>query len=324
MIGADQAAPRPAGTKSLHAPLVLGPCSRPFQSRRRLHRPPEMSSRAARPSVSQLGEFRLIRHLRRRFGQTGRAVLRGIGDDAAVIRPSSGHALLLTTDLLAEGIHFDLRTATFEDIGYKAAVANLASRTSSDVDRLYRGMMRACRLHKVELVGGDTSASRHGLFLSITLTGFAQAGRVLTRDGARVGDLLYVTGTLGDSLAGLTLLESGRDRRAAASGRLNQRRRRYQSYLIDRHLHPTPRIKEGQLLAAHRLATAAIDLSDGLSGDLVHICEQSGVGAEIETSALPLSPACRAYAAASRLDPVRLALTGGEDYELLFSISSGS
>src|SRR5436309_14797785 len=177
MIRADQAAPRPAGTKSLHAPLVLGPCSRPFQSRRRLHRPPEMSSQAARPSGSQLGEFRLIRHLRRRFGQTGRAVLRGIGDDAAVIRPSSGHALLLTTDLLAEGIHFDLRTASFEDIGYKAAVANLsdiaamggrpqymlvavaipASRTSSDVDRLYRGMMRACRLHKVELVGGDTS-----------------------------------------------------------------------------------------------------------------------------------------------------------------------
>src|SRR5207247_2322887 len=173
-----------------------------------------MSSRAARPSVSQLGEFRLIRHLRRRFRQTGRAVLRGIGDDAAVIRPSSGHALLLTTDLLAEGIHFDLRTATFEDIGYKAAVANLsdiaamggrpqymlvavaihASRTSSDVDRLYRGMMRACRLPQVELVGGETSASRHGLFLSITLTGFVQAGRVLTRDGARVGDLLYVTG----------------------------------------------------------------------------------------------------------------------------------
>ena len=303
-----------------------------------------MSSRSARPSVSQLGEFRLIRHLRRRFGQTGRAVLRGIGDDAAVIRPSSGHALLLTTDLLAEGIHFDLRTATFEDIGYKAAVANLsdiaamggrpqymlvavaipASRTSSDVDRLYRGMMRACRLHKVELVGGDTSASRHGLFLSITLTGFVQAGRVLTRDGARVGDLLYVTGTLGDSLAGLTLLESARNRRSAAGDRLNQRRRRYQSYLIDRHLRPTPRIKEGQLLAAHRLATAAIDLSDGLSGDLMHICEQSGVGAEIETSALPLSPACRAYAAASRLDPVRLALTDGEDYELLFSISSGS
>src|SRR2546430_16691615 len=127
-----------------------------------------------------------------------------------------------------------------------------ASRTSSDVDRLYRGMMRACRLHKVELVGGDTSASRHGLFLSITLTGFVQAGRVLTRDGARVGDLLYVTGTLGDSLSGLTLLESGRDRRAAASGRLHQRRRPCQSYLLERHLHPTPRIKEGQLLAAHR------------------------------------------------------------------------
>jgi len=303
-----------------------------------------MSSRRARGPASHLLEFPLIRHLHRRFGRTGRSVLRGIGDDTAVIRPSSGDALLLTTDLLAEGIHFDLRTATFEDIGYKAAVANLsdiaamggrphymlvalaipASRTSSDVDRLYRGMMRACRLHEVELVGGDTSASRHGLFLSITLTGTAKPGRVLTRDGARAGDLLYVTGTLGDSLAGLTLLESARHRRPGAGGRVNGRHRRYRSYLIGRHLHPTPRIKEGQLLAGHRLATAAIDLSDGLSGDLAHICEQSGVGAEIEASALPLSPACLAFAAASRLDPIRLALTGGEDYELLFSVPSGN
>ncbi len=303
-----------------------------------------MSSRSARPAGSQLGEFRLIRLLRRRFGQTGRSVLRGIGDDAAVIRSSPGRTLLLTTDLLAEGIHFDLETATFEDIGYKAAVANLSdiaamggtprymlvavaippSRTSAEVERLYRGLMRACRPYKVELVGGDTSASRHGLFLSITLTGFAQAGMALTRDGARVGDLLYVTGTLGDSLAGLNLLVTGRKRRIPAGGGSNERHRQYLRYLVDRHLHPTPRIKEGQLLATHRLATAAIDLSDGLSGDLAHVCEESGVGAEIETTALPLSPACRAYAAASRTDPVRLALTGGEDYELLFTIAPGN
>lgn len=296
-----------------------------------------MPSGPSRPSLPELGEFGLIRRLHRRFGRTGRSVLRGIGDDAAVIRPLAGRTLLLTTDLLAEGIHFDLASTALEDVGYKAAVANLSdiaamggtpqhmlvavaippSRSSIEIEQLYRGLMRACRLHGVDLVGGDTSASRHGLFLSITLTGTVAAGRALTRDGARVGDLIYVTGTLGDSLAGLTLLKRVCEKRPDAIGGKSQR---YQRYLIDRHQHPIPRIKEGQLLSTHRLATAAIDISDGLSGDLTHICEQSGVGAEIDETSLPLSPACRAYAAACRTDPVRLALTGGEDYELLFTV----
>lgn len=296
-----------------------------------------MPSGPLRPSLPDLGEFGLIRRLHRRFGLTGRSVLRGIGDDAAVIRPSAGQTLLLTTDLLAEGVHFDLASTALEDVGYKAAVANLSdiaamggtpqhllvavaippSRSSFEIEQLYRGLMRACRLHGVDLVGGDTSASRHGLFLSITLTGTVTPGLALTRDGARAGDLIYVTGTLGDSLAGLTLLERIREKRPDAIGGKNQRHRRY---LIDRHLHPTPRIKEGRLLSTHRLATAAIDISDGLSGDLAHICEQSEVGAEIDETSLPLSPACRAYAAACRTDPIRLALTGGEDYELLFTV----
>ncbi|HKW85617.1 MAG TPA: thiamine-phosphate kinase [Nitrospiraceae bacterium] len=297
-----------------------------------------MPLRSSRTSLHRIGEFGLIRSLSRRFGWTGRSVLRGIGDDAAIIRSPANHLLLLSTDLLAEGIHFDPATATFEDIGYKATAANLSdiaamggvpkhilvavavpsSCTSSEIERLYRGLMRACRLYGVELVGGDTSASRQGLFICVTVTGVIEPGQALTRDGANVGDLLYVTGTLGDSQAGLNILRT----RIRAKGEAGEKLRdRHLRYLIERHLRPTPRIEEGHLLATHRLATAAIDLSDGLSGDLAHMCEQSGVGAEIESTALPLSPACRSYAAAHRLDPISLALTGGEDYELLFTVS---
>lgn len=287
----------------------------------------------------RLAEFPLIRDLARRFGKTGASVRCGIGDDAAVLRAAPGD-LLITTDLLAEGIHFDRTTAGFEDIGYKAAVANLsdiaamggtpshllvalaipAGCSRSDIHRLYRGLMQACRPHRVELVGGDTSASKQGLFVSLTLTGTVKPGRALTRSGARVGDLLYVTGTIGDSLAGLRLLAARAKGRRRTSVSLDAKDRRH---LIGRHLRPTPRLAVGRLLAERRIATAAIDVSDGLSGDLVHICDQSDVGVEIQASALPLSPACLRYAGQTRTPPWSLALTGGEDYELLFTVRPG-
>ncbi len=283
----------------------------------------------------RLHEFRLIEQLRRAFGRTGPAVVRGIGDDAAVITPPKGRQLVLTTDLLIEGVHFDLRTASLEDVGYKAAIANLSdiaamgarpeqalvsialppSRTASHVLRLYKGIMDACRPYRVALIGGDTSASRHGLFLSLTVTGSVRTGAALRRDGARVGDLLYVTGTLGDALAGLTLLSRGRRRSAGPPLKAMERR-----FLIGRHRRPLAYVHLGQTLSATRLASAAIDLSDGLSGDLHHLSEQSRVGAEIDATALPLSPALRAYARSSGTDPVALALQGGEDYELLFTV----
>jgi len=278
-----------------------------------------------------LREFQLIEHLRRRFGRTGPSVVLGIGDDAAITKLPPGHHLLLTTDLLTEGIHFTLSTATYESIGYKAAVANLSdiaamggtphalavsiaiphSVNAADVTRLYRGLMAACRPYGVSLIGGDTSASRHGLFVSVTLTGYVVPKRILRRDGARIGDIVYVTGTLGDSLAGLQILKT-RLRKGIS--------RRDIRYLIARHHRPTPRIQAGQFLVARGLATAAIDVSDGLSGDLVHLCEQSAVGVEIDAAALPLSRACRAYAVATKTDPIQLALRGGEDYELLFTV----
>jgi thiamine-monophosphate kinase len=287
-----------------------------------------MPARRPRASLAALGEFQLIDAIRRRFGRTGRSVRRGIGDDAAVVRLPPGHDLLLTTDLLAEGIHFDLSTASYEDVGYKAAVANLsdiaamggtprhilvaaaipADCSPSHMQELYQGLMKACRRHGVELIGGDTSGSRRGLVLTIVLTGSIEAGRALIRSGARPGDRLYVTGTLGDALAGLNLLGAGRRSTRPAD-----------RALMDRHVRPAPRVNVGRLLAVRRLASAAIDLSDGLSGDLAHLCQQSRVGAEVVAAALPVSAALRAYAVAHHANPARLALTGGEDYELLFT-----
>ncbi len=287
-----------------------------------------MAAKVRRTASSSLREFDLIRALQQRYGRGNASTVCGIGDDAAVIAPPAGRQLVLTTDLLAEGVHFDLRTASYEDIGYKAAIANLSdvaamgaapehvlvalaipnSYKSSQILRLYRGLMAACRPYRISLIGGDTSASSNGLFLSLTVTGSVPSGSALRRSGARVGDLIYVTGTLGNSLAGLQLLTTQKQK---ATARLALSARRY---LIKRHRRPIAHCHFGQLLSKHRLAGAAIDLSDGLSGDIRHICAQSLVGAEIRATALPLSPALVAYGKTSRIDPTALALQGGEDY----------
>jgi thiamine-monophosphate kinase len=300
-----------------------------------------MASSGSPKAPRAIHEFALIAELHRRHGRLAPSIIRGIGDDTAVVRPPSGAWSLLTTDLLTEGVHFDCRTASFVDIGYRAAVANLSDiaamggtpqfllialaiprrSTGSQVYQLYHGLMAACRPYGVRLVGGDVSASKSGWFLSIALVGTVAPRRALFRRGAKVGDLVYVTGTLGDASLGLRLLReasSRRTRRASALSRTDEQ------FLIRRHLHPVARVKEGQWLSTGRLATAAIDLSDGLSGDLRHLCDESKVGVELDLSAIPLSPACRAYARSRRLDPVSVALAGGEDYELLFTVASRS
>lgn len=286
---------------------------------------------ARRKAVHPIQEFPLIRQLQRRYERNAPDILQGIGDDAAVVSfPARSHTVL-TTDLLAEGVHFDLRTAAPASVGYRAAMANLSdiaamgavprfllvsiaiprAMSATDIHALYEGMMTACRRHSVHLIGGDTSASRQGLFLTITLIGTTPRNRTLFRHGARVGDGIYVTGTIGDSLAGLQLLAKPGTTRLAPADR---------SFLKHRHWHPTARVEEGLWLNRSGLAHAAIDLSDGLSGDLRHVCDASRVGADIELARLPISPACRAYANRRRLDPTELALTGGEDYELLFTV----
>ena len=295
-----------------------------------------MASRPRRKAISTINEFDLIRALQRRYRSDGHGVLLGIGDDAAVIASEPRRSLLFTTDLLAEGVHFDLATASFVDLGFRAATANLSdiaamggtpeymlvslampqSASKVQVEQMYRGLMTACRPHGVRLIGGDTSASATGWFLNIMLVGSAPAHEVLLRSGSKPGDTLYVTGTLGDSRAGLQLLQHS-PRRSRPS--ISSRHRRL---LVARHLRPTARIREGCWLARGRWATSAIDISDGLSGDLRHLCESSHVGVDLDLSMLPISPACRAYALGLKQDPAMLALAGGEDYELLFTVPS--
>ncbi|HWF61076.1 MAG TPA: thiamine-phosphate kinase [Nitrospira sp.] len=296
---------------------------------------------ARRPAKLPIQEFALIRFLEGRYARRAPGLVQGIGDDAAVIETSAQTWWHLTTDLLAEGIHFDLKSATPESVGYRAAMANFSDiaamgavpryllislaipRTvkQSHIYELYRGLMKACRLYDVALIGGDTSASKAGLFLSITLVGTTSGRRALFRHGAKVGDHIYVSGTLGDSLVGLKLLMSSTTSRPLRKRKIGFSRS-HRQFLVRRHSHPTARVAEGRWLNERRLASAAIDLSDGLSGDLRHLCEESRVGAEVELDRIPISPACRAYARTIGVSPIRLALTGGEDYELLFTASS--
>ena len=294
-----------------------------------------MASSARTQAKSTIREFDLIRALKRRYRASGAGIVRGIGDDAAVIALGRNRHCLFTTDLLAEGIHFERHAAAFTDIGYRAAIANLSdiaamggtpeyvlvslalprNATGRQVRQFYDGMMAACRPYRVQLIGGDTSASKGGWFVNIVLIGSSHSRRILFRSGARAGDDLYFTGTIGDSRAGLQVLQQTRHGGPSRSLTAADRR-----FLVERHLRPSARIHEGRWLAEAAWATAAIDLSDGLSGDLRHLCEQSGVGALVELAALPISPACRRHALSRKQDPATFGLAGGEDYELLFTV----
>jgi thiamine-monophosphate kinase len=256
----------------------------------------------------------------------------GVGDDAAVIRPRANTELLVTTDVLVEGVDFDRANSLFDRLGEKALAVNLSDIAAMggrptvffvslslplraalrEAEALYRGLGRCARRYGVTLGGGDVSAAPCWS-IAVTVLGEIARGRALTRAGARVGDLLCVTGTLGDSGAGLALLQRG--------GRLPKGlTRSHARFLIDRHRCPSPRLSVGRRLADRRLATAAIDLSDGLAADVRHVCEASGVGVEIDLPALPMSTPLRRYAEAIRRDPIDVALGGGEDFELLVTI----
>ncbi len=271
--------------------------------------------------LSRLGEFGLIEKVRRATPK-GRGVLLGIGDDAAwVANPS--RSSLVTSDLLIEGIHFNLKWTSLFDLGYKTLAVNLSDIAamggmpaylilslgippafdSGDIEEFYRGIRFLAAKHGVALVGGDTNAAKL-LIISACVLGHAP-DRPICRSGARAGDDIYVTGTLGDSALALKFLKS----------RSRQPNRGSVKYLLSRHHRPTPRITAGALLARERLATAMIDVSDGLIQDLGHICKASGISAEIWADKLPLS---RAYRTLAGKAGTRCALSGGEDYELLF------
>ncbi len=274
-----------------------------------------------------IGEFGFIEQIQKRFSHPNDLVLLGIGDDAAAFIPTPQTFSLLTTDTLVEETHFRRAYSSFEQIGYKAVAVNLSDIASmggvprffltslgltddieaTDLNKLYRGIAKGSKEAKIELIGGNTVRSEGFFFITITLMGEVSREEMIRRSGAKPGDLLYVTGTLGDADAGLNLLKSGGEGKNYTK-------------LINRHHLPKARFREGRTLGKEGIPSAMIDLSDGLVGDLKHLMTQSRVGAELMLKQIPISPSLRRYTTQKNTDPVKHALFGGEDYELLFSV----
>jgi thiamine-monophosphate kinase len=283
----------------------------------------------AKKTIAQVGEFGFIRSVMMNCVHAPEKVIQGIGDDCAVIGPYEDRVLLITTDLLVEDVHFLRGKISFRELGAKAVAVNLSDIAAmggiprhlfvslaiprrmpvEDLSELDAGMKDMCRTYGVNLLGGDTSASQGGLFINVTVIGEADAKAVLYRKGASSGDRVYVTGTVGNAGAGLRLLQE----ELIAHDDLREA-------LIAAHNRPRPRLEQGRLIAGSMLASSMIDISDGLLSDLGHICEESGVGARIFEERLPLSDELKALCRVNSLDPSEMALSGGEDYELLFTV----
>jgi thiamine-monophosphate kinase len=283
-------------------------------------------------TFKDLGEFGFIDRIARYGLARDDDVLCGIGDDCAVLRSDHGQVLLFTTDTMVEEVHFLSSASQPEDLGYKLLAVNVSDIAAmggeprhavisvaippdldvATMDRFYDGLYECAEQFGVSIAGGDTTRSPGPVALTLSLVGRMGSDRVCYRSGARPGDLIYVSGTLGDSAAGLELV-LGRDVPLAAADR---------EHFLRRHHRPEPRVALGRALAESGAVTAMIDLSDGVASDLRHICARSDVSAVIAGASLPLSPAYRAYCAAAEIDPLSLALTGGEDYELLFTVEA--
>lgn len=293
----------------------------------------------AKTEISTLGEFGLIKHLTKDIQHVQSSTQKGIGDDAAVMNFGSKR-VLMTTDLLLEGIHFNLEYVPLKHLGYKAAVVNfsdiyamnatptqitvslgISKRFSvEDLEELYSGIRLACERYNVDLVGGDTSASMTGLTISITCLGTAAAKDIVYRNGAKINDLVCVTGNLGTAYMGLQLLE--RERIVMQANENATPAFEGREYLLERQLKPEARrdIIE-KLREAGIKPTSMMDISDGLSSELMHICTQSNVGCAVYEDKLPIDYQAAALAEEMNLNIVTCALNGGEDYELLFTCS---
>ena len=277
--------------------------------------------------IKDLGEFGLIHHLSSRLKFRASDSILGIGDDCAVYPVKSGMKEVISTDALVEDIHFKLSTTTPEALGRKALSVSLSDIAAmggtpkrvlvtlglpkkisvSFLDKLYSGFNEICNQFKVELAGGDTVSSPKCFFINVAVIG--EARRVFTRKGAKPGDLIFVTGTLGDSSLGLQLLSKKKSAR------------KDHKFIIKRHLDPTARVQEAGILARSKLnITSMIDISDGLVQDLYHICKASKVGARIYQDRLPQSPEFARTCSKNLIPPLPLLLNGGEDYELLFTL----
>lgn len=292
-----------------------------------------------RTDVNELGEFGLIDHLTKGIQMQHRSTIKGVGDDAAIIDHKDQHTVV-STDMLIEGIHFDLMYTPLKHLGYKSIIVNLSdiyamnaipsqvtvsiaisNRFSIEaMDELYEGIKLACDLYKVDLVGGDMTSSPSGLSMSITAIGCAPSDQIVYRNGAQAGDILCVTGDLGSAYLGLQILEREKQIFQTTPGIKPDLEE--QPYLIERQLKPEARKDVIDYFAKNQLKpTAMIDISDGLASEIFHICKQSNTGAFVEESKVPLHPSTEEMALTFGIDPITCALNGGEDYELLFTIS---
>ncbi|MDE5919018.1 MAG: thiamine-phosphate kinase [Duncaniella sp.] len=288
--------------------------------------------------ISELGEFGLIDHLTKDLKTVNASTLRGVGDDCAVLR-NKDTDILVTTDLLLEGVHFDLTYVPLKHLGYKSAVVNfsdvyamngrprqitvslgISSRfTVEHITELFSGIRLACELYGVDLVGGDTTSSRQGLVISITCIGEAPAEKIVTRSGAKDTDLVCVSGDLGSAYMGLQLLE--REKVASAGRKDFTPEFGGKEYLVERQLKPEARRDIIEALdAAGIVPTAMMDISDGLSSEMMHICKDSNVGCRIYEDRIPIDYQTAVMAEELGMNLVTAALNGGEDYELLFTV----
>ncbi len=299
-----------------------------------------MSDTPSRTELSALGEFGLIERLAMRIQLQQASSVKGIGDDAAVI-DSEGLHQVVTTDMLVEGVHFDLGYVPLKHLGYKAIVVNLSDVYAMNatprqvtvalalsnrfpveaVDELYEGMLLACAHYGVDLVGGDTCSSTSGLIISITAIGAARPEDLVYRSGASDNDLLVVSGDLGGAYMGLQILER---EKAVFTESGAQPDLEGHDYILERQLKPEARKDIIELLKKLEVKpTAMIDISDGLASEALHIARSSGLGVRIYDEKLPIDPTTYSAARDFNLDPSTCALNGGEDYELLFTIAQG-
>lgn len=298
-----------------------------------------MLENASRTEISELGEFGLIDHLTRNIRLHHAGTIKGVGDDAAVL-DHGGQRTVVTTDLLTEGIHFDLSYVPLRHLGYKSVIVNLSdvyamnavprqitvslglsNRFSLEaIEEIYSGILLACEKYKVDLVGGDTTSSAHGLVISITALGTAGEDDIVYRSGAAGGELLCVSGDLGGAYMGLQILE--REKQVYLENPQMQPDLGGVDYLLERQLKPEARGDIAELLRTLEVKPGSmIDISDGLASEILHIASSSGLGCRLFEDKIPIDPLTYDTAREFGLDPTVCALSGGEDYELLFTIA---
>lgn len=292
-----------------------------------------------RTSLDKMGEFGLIEHLSGLFENRQPSTLKGIGDDAAVIDPE-GKQVVVSTDFLIEGVHFDLSYMPLKHLGYKAVSVNVSDIAAMNakptqvtisiavsnrfpleaIEELYAGIALAAANFKVDVVGGDTTSSTTGLIISVTAVGLADPDQIVYRSGAKDNDLIVVTGDIGSAYMGLQVLE--REKQVFLVNPNSQPDLENYTYLIERQLKPEARTDIRTLLHALEIQpTSMIDISDGLSSELIHLCKQSQTGCNLFEDKLPLDPQLISTCEEFNIDATTVAINGGEDYELLFTIS---